>query len=113
MYAQFKFHVGYYDHLHSVPAVNFQMNRWINYLGDSALDELQAIAPKLTDFSSYRREFLALAEKALAEGRKLHAAYYFRSAEFFMWRDDPAKQPTRQKFIQLVLEHYGIKESDS
>jgi alpha-beta hydrolase superfamily lysophospholipase len=112
MHTQFKFHVGYYDHLHPIPAVNFQMNRWINYLGDSALDELLAIAPKLTDFSTYRREFLALAEKALAEGRKLHAAYYFRSAEFFMWRDDPAKQPTRQKFIQLVLEHYNIKESD-
>ncbi len=113
MQTQFKFHVGYYDHLHPVPAVNFQMNRWINYLGDSALDELRAIAPKLTNFSSYRREFLTLAEKALAEGRKLHAAYYFRSAEFFMWRDDPAKQPTRQKFIQLALECAGIKESDS
>ena len=112
MHTQFTFHVGYNDHLHSVPAVNFQMNRWINYLGDSALDELQAIAPKLTDFPSYRKEFLALAEKALAEGRKLHAAYYYRSAEFFMWRDDPAKQPTRQKFLQLALEHYGIKESD-
>jgi pimeloyl-ACP methyl ester carboxylesterase len=112
MHTQFKFHIGYYDHLHSVPAVNFQMNRWINYLGDSALEEMQAIAPKLTDFSSYRREFLALAEKALADGRKLNAAYYFRSAEFFMWRDDPAKHPTRQKFLQLILEHFGIQESD-
>jgi alpha-beta hydrolase superfamily lysophospholipase len=112
MDTQYKFHVGYYDHLHAVPAVNFQMNRWINYLGDSALAELQAIAPRLTDFSSYRQEFLALADKALAEGRKLHAAYYYRSAEFFMWRDDPAKQPTRQKFLQLALDHYGIKESD-
>ncbi len=112
MQAQFKFHVGYYDHLHPVPAVNFQMNRWINYLGESALGELQAIAPRLTDFPSYRREFLALAEKALSEGRKLHAAYYFRSAEFFMWRDDPAKQPTRQKFLQLALESCGLKQSD-
>jgi alpha-beta hydrolase superfamily lysophospholipase len=112
MYRQFQFHVGYYDDLHPVPAVNFQMNRWINYLGDSALEELRAIAPRLTDFDSYRREFLALAEKALAEGRKLHAAYYFRSAEFFMWCDDPAKQPTRLKFLDLVLEHYGVKASD-
>ncbi len=112
MQGQFQFHVGYHDDLHSVPAVNFQMNRWVNYLGESALEELRAIAPKLKDFPSYRREFLALAEKALAEGRRLHAAYYFRSAEFFMWRDDPAKQPTRQKFLQLVLEHYGVKASD-
>lgn len=113
MQTQFQFFKGYYDNLHPVPAVNFQLNRWINYLGDSALDELQAIAPRLTDFPSYRREFLALAEKALAEGRKLHAAYYFRSAEFFMWRDDPEKLPTRHKFLQLILEHYGIKDGDS
>jgi pimeloyl-ACP methyl ester carboxylesterase len=112
MNAQFKFQVGYNDHLHPMPSINFQLNRWINYLGTSALDELQAVAPRLTDFPSYRREFLSLAEKALAEGRKLHAAYYFRSAEFFMWRDDPAKQPTRHKFLELALEHYGIKESD-
>lgn len=112
MHTEFKFHLGYYDHLHPIPAVNFQMNRWINYLGDSALEELREISPRLTDFPSYRREFLALAEKAIVEGRKLHAAYYFRSAEFFMWRDDPAKQPTRQKFMQLVLEHYDIKESN-
>jgi hypothetical protein len=89
MPTEFILHVGYDDHLHPVSAVNFQMNRWINYLGDSALDEFRAIAPRLTDFPSYRREFLAIAEKALAEGRKLHAAYFFRSAEFFMWRNDP------------------------
>lgn len=112
MNTPFKFHVGYYDHLHPVPSVNFQMNRWINYLGEGALADMQAVAPRLTDFPSYRREFLALAEKALLEGRKLNAAYYFRSAEFFMWRNDPLKQPTRQKFLGLILEHYGVKESD-
>jgi hypothetical protein len=101
---QKQFHMGFYDHLLPVPAVNFQMNRWINNLGDSALEEMQAISPKLKDFSSYRHEFLTLTEHALDEGRKLHAAYYFRSAELFMWRDDPAKKPTRQKFLQLVTE---------
>ncbi len=112
MQSQFHFYKGYHDHLHPVPSVNFQLNRWINYLGESALVDLQAIAPRLTDFPSYRREFLALAEKALAEGRKLNAAYYFRSAEFFMWQDDPAKKPTRQKFLQLILEGYKIKPDD-
>ena len=63
----FEFHVGYYDHLHPDPSINFQMNRWINYLGASALEDLQAIAPRLLAYSSYRREFLALAEKALSE----------------------------------------------
>ena len=113
MQSQFHFYKGFHDHLHPVPSVNFQLNRWINYLGESSLVELQELAPRLTDFPSYRREFLALAEKALAEGRKLHAAYYFRSAEFFMWHADPAKTPARQKFLQLVLESYKIKQSDT
>ena len=108
----FEFHVGYYDHLHPDPSINFQMNRWINYLGASALEDMQAIAPRLLDYSSYRREFLALAEKELSDGRSLHAAYYFRSAEFFMRRDDPLKRPTRQKFLSLLWNKVGINESD-
>ena len=112
MQEKFQFHTGYYDHLHPEPSINFQMNRWINYLGNSALDELQGIAPRLSDFSSYRREFLTLAEKALSEERDLHAAYYFRSAEFFMRQDDPFKGPTRKKFLSLLCERYKINESD-
>jgi pimeloyl-ACP methyl ester carboxylesterase len=112
MQEEFIFHVGYYDHLHPEPSINFQMNRWISYLGTSALDDMQSIAPRLSDFSSYRQEFLTLAEKALSEGRKLHAAYYFRSAEFFMRQDDPAKAPTRKKFLSLLWEKYKIAESN-
>ena len=112
MQEEFKFHVGYYDHLHPEPSINFQMNRWISYLGSSALDDMQAIAPRLSDFSSYRREFLALAQKALSEGRKLHAAYYFRSAEFFMRQDDPLKSPTRKQFLGLLWEKYKVDESN-
>jgi pimeloyl-ACP methyl ester carboxylesterase len=108
----FQFHTGYYAHLHPEPSINFQMNRWINYLGGSALEDMQNIAPLLSDFRSYRREFLALAKKALSEGRSLHAAYYLRSAEFFMRRDDPEKIPTQQSFLRLIRENYAIKEGD-
>jgi len=112
MQEEFQFHVGYYDHLHVEPSINFQMNRWISYLGTRALEDMQGIALRLSDFSSYRREFLALAEKALSEGRNLHAAYYFRSAEFFMRQDDPVKVPTRKKFLSLLWEKYRVNESD-
>ena len=112
MQREFKFHIGYYDDLHLEPSINFQMNRWISYLGTSALEDMQGIAPRLSDFSSYRQEFLALAEKTLSEGRNLHAAYYFRSAEFFMRQDDPAKVPTRKKFLHLLWEKYKVNESD-
>jgi pimeloyl-ACP methyl ester carboxylesterase len=88
------------------------MNRWINYLGESALDDMHAIAPKLTDFSAYMLEFLQLAEKAYIEGRTLPAAYYFRSAEFFMQEDDPKKAPTRQNFLELLWKHYKINPNN-
>lgn len=109
---RFRFHYGYYDGLHPDPGVNFQMNRWINYLGSDALDDMREIAPKLRDYPSYVREFLALGDKALKQGRRLHAAYYYRSAEFFMRLDDPHKTPTRSKFLQLALEWWGIQDSD-
>ncbi len=106
----FQFHTGYYDHLHHEPSINFQMNRWINYLGDEALEDMQSIAARLTDLASYRDEFLALAESALAQGRRLPAAYYYRSAEFFMREDDPRKTPTRRKFLELLCKELGIAD---
>jgi alpha-beta hydrolase superfamily lysophospholipase len=108
-----QFQVGFYDNLHPEPSINFQMNRWINYLGENALVDMKSIASRLTDFASYRREFLALAEKVLSEKRTLHAAYYFRSAEFFMRKDDSFKAPTRQRFLSLMWKSYGIKAGDS
>jgi len=105
------FPIGYHEHLHSEPSINFQMNRWINYLGEGALQDMRRISPKLSGFPSYRREFLALAEEALSQGRDLHAAYYFRSAEFFMKQDDPAKAPTRERFLHLLWDKYGIDEN--
>jgi pimeloyl-ACP methyl ester carboxylesterase len=108
----FKFHYGYFDDLHPDYGVNFQMNRWINYLGSQALDDFREIAPNLIDYPSYVQTFLTLGDKVLKQGRKLHAAYYYRSAEFFMWSDDPRKIPTRDKFLQLALEWWGIKDSD-
>ena len=109
---RFKFHYGYYDDLHPDSGVNFQLNRWINYLGSDALDDMREIAPKLKDYPSYVQAFLALGDDALKQGRKLHAAYYYRSAEFFMWSNDPRKKPTRNRFLQLALEWWGIKDSD-
>jgi len=106
-----RFSVGYYD-LHPERSINFQLNRWITYLGPSALEDMRAIAPRLQDYPSYCREFLALAQKALAEGRKLHAAYYLRSAEFFMAPDDPQRPAARRQFLELVWQHYGLKPAD-
>lgn len=112
MKPQFEFHIGYYDNLHSEPSINFQLNRWINYLGQDAIADIEAISSKLINIQSYQSEFRSLAEQALGKGEKLQAAYYLRSAEFFMKEDDPDKKKTRQKFIQLIRDYFSISEKE-
>jgi pimeloyl-ACP methyl ester carboxylesterase len=106
-----RFVVGYRD-LHPNAAVNFQLNRWISYLGEDALAEIGPVLPKLTDLPSLRREFLSLADKAEARGRLGHAAYYCRAAEFFMFADDPGKAPVRQRFLDLIWKAHGLTATD-
>jgi hypothetical protein len=69
---------------------------------------MRAIAGRLTDLDSYREEFLAAAQRALAAGRTIPAAYHLRSVEFFMCHDDPRKVPTRERFLQLIRQGHGI-----
>lgn len=49
---------------------------------------------------------------ALVEGRKITASYYYRSAKFFMFSHNPQKQKCRNKFLELIREHYNISEKD-
>jgi pimeloyl-ACP methyl ester carboxylesterase len=104
--------IGYHA-IHPDVSLNFQMNRWFSWVGDlSMLDELRAVAPRIRTYRDWQREFLALAQQALAMGQILKAAYYFRSAEFFLSAGDPERKPTREKFVQLMREHYSIQPSD-
>jgi pimeloyl-ACP methyl ester carboxylesterase len=108
------FPVGYHR-LHPDASLNFQMNRWLNWLGeghDSALAEMRAVAPRIRDYADFVREFTALARRAGADGQPLKAAYYTRAAEFFMSPDDPARPPLRHRFLRLVRDHYGIAETN-
>ena len=107
-----QFPIGYHA-LHRDVSLNFQMNRFYNWVGDpQMLDEMRAVAPRINDYADYTREFRTLAEQALAQGRNLKGAFYLRAAEFFMFPDDLRKQPTRARFIQLVKTHYGVTEVD-
>lgn len=106
------FPVGYYQ-LHPDRSLNWQMNRNYNWVNDdSMLEEMRAASPNIHSYADYRREFMTLAEKALAVGQDFKAAYYLRAAEFFMWPSDPDKQPTRARYLFLVREHYGLSTSD-
>ena len=104
--------IGYHA-IHPDVSLNFQMNRWFGLVGDvSMLDEMRTVAPRITTYADWHREFAALAQQALAKGQMLKAAYCLRSAEFFLPAGDPQRKPMREKFVQLTRDHYGVKSGD-
>lgn len=108
------FPVGYYR-LHPDVSLNFQMNRWLNWLGerhDAALADMRAVAPRIRDYTDYTREFTALAQRAAAAGQPLEEAYHTRAAEFFLPPGDTARPAMRRRFLRLVHNHYGVADQD-
>ncbi|MFX0072050.1 MAG: alpha/beta hydrolase family protein, partial [Candidatus Hermodarchaeota archaeon] len=104
-----KFSVGYYN-FHEHPNINFQFNRMVTNGGN--LEEIKEVAIKIKDFNDWKRELVALAEKALSENRLLNAAVYYRGAEFFVAPDDPDKYSLYEKFIELIYKVYEDLEEN-
>lgn len=104
------FHVGFYQ-LHPDVSLNYQMNRFSTGEPDM-IEAMRAVAPRIHDYNDYTREFLALSEQALARGQTLQGACYLRSAEFYMFDNDPRKQPARRQFLHLIREHFGVTASE-
>ncbi|MEP7356359.1 MAG: alpha/beta fold hydrolase [Anaerolineales bacterium] len=109
---QLTFPVGYYQ-LHQNPSMNFQMNRWFNWVGEQAmLEEMRAVAPRIRDYGDWKREFLALADIVSRAGHVLRAGFYYRSAEFFMRADDVDRKVAREKFLSAIRAVYRLHEID-
>jgi len=107
-----RFPVGYYQ-LHPNVALNFQLNRFWEWVGEEQmLEELRAAAPRIASFADWVKEMLDLSDKALADGRSLPAAYYARMAQFFLDPDDPRYQPALQRFLDNVLPGFGVTPDD-
>ena len=105
------FPVGYHD-LHPDVSVNFQMNRFYNWVGDdSMLSEMRAAAAGVNDYPTFTKIFLDLGEKALAQGQTLKGAYYLRLAEFFLFTNDPRKLIVRRRFVDVVLQYFAVPPS--
>jgi len=103
------FPVGYHS-LHPDASMNFQMNRWFGWVGEpDMLEEMQTAAPRMVTYADWKREFLALAERASQQGHLLRAAFYWRSAEFFMPAADPERKSAREKFLEAVRSAYGLE----
>jgi pimeloyl-ACP methyl ester carboxylesterase len=107
----FSFPVGYHD-LHPDVSINFQLNRFYGWVGDdSMLTEMRDTVAGVNDYPTFTKIILDLGEKALARNEVLKGAYYLRLAEFFLHFSDPRKLPTRQHFVDLILDHFQIPSS--
>jgi pimeloyl-ACP methyl ester carboxylesterase len=105
------FPIGYHE-LHPDVSINFQLNRFYGWVGDdSMLTEMREAVAGVSDYPVFTKIILDLGEKALARHEVLKGAYYLRLAEFFLPFSDPRKRPTRQRFVDLLLEHLQIATS--
>lgn len=107
-----KFPVGYHS-LHPDVSMNFQMNRWYGCVGEpEMLEEMRTVAPRIATYTDWKREFVALAERASKNGHHLRSGFYWRSAEFFMMIDDPDRKNAREKFLGAIRSVYGADLGD-
>jgi pimeloyl-ACP methyl ester carboxylesterase len=110
-FPSYSFPVGYHD-LHPDISINFQLNRFYGWVGDdSMLTEMRDALAGVNDYPAFTKIILDLGEKALARNEMLKGAYYLRLAEFFLHFSDPRKLPTRQHFVDLILDQFGIPSS--
>lgn len=93
-----QFKTGYYN-IHPDVGLNYQMNRFSDG-SEEMIDEMREVTPLINNYADYTREFLSLSKKAKAQNRLLHATWYLRSAEFFMFHNDNKKEESRLHFIQ-------------
>ncbi|WP_433757682.1 alpha/beta fold hydrolase [Nocardia sp. CA-135398] len=101
-----------YRRLHPDRGMEFQFNRFLQWIGPDALAEIRAAAERINSYSDWITVFLELAQQARAEGRVLPAAYYDRAAEFFMPVDDPRRAPARRRFVDAMRDLYQLYPVD-
>lgn len=95
-----------YIQCHPVRQLEFQINRILTY-GDDAcnLDEVMRIIPSIVDLDTWYHAWRNLGETAEKEERSLHAAYYYRLAEFFLkegLQKDLMYQKSIENFHQII-----------
>ena len=63
-----------YHHFHPDVSINFQCNRWVQWIGPSAIDELTEMASHADTYPEVIDGFLGLAERARAADRVVAGA---------------------------------------
>jgi pimeloyl-ACP methyl ester carboxylesterase len=93
---------------HPDVSINFQCNRWVQWMGPSAIAELTEMAAHANTYPELIDGFLGLAERARVAGRIVDGAYYDRAAEFFIPATDPRRPAARARFLQAMRTAYDV-----
>jgi pimeloyl-ACP methyl ester carboxylesterase len=99
--------IGYRQY-HPDVSINFQCNRWVQWIGRSAIDEVAELAARVDTYPELIDGFLGLAQRVRGADREVAAAYYDRAAEFFMSATDPRRPATRTRFLTALRTAYGV-----
>lgn len=97
-----------YRRFHPDVSINFQCNRWVQWIGPSAIGEVAELAAHANTYPELTDAFLALAERVRGQGRLIAGAYYDRAAEFFLSATDPRRPAARQRFLSAMRTGYGV-----
>jgi pimeloyl-ACP methyl ester carboxylesterase len=109
--SKFTFPVGYHE-FHKNQLFNFQLNRW-HSLGYARFEDMIEAGQRIKNFEDWKIEMLKLVEQAIAEGRFMNAAFYYRAAEFYMLQDNVEKKLMYDKFNDLFYKTFkkdGIEQ---
>ena len=85
---------------------DYQLNRVINWDG-GRIEDIRPVAGKIKTSSDWKRELIALGDKAMEEGRTQNAIAYYRMSEFFMFDGDPDKKAYYEKATKLFYQYYA------
>src|ERR1700733_8714196 len=96
-----------FHRFHSDVSINFQCNRWVQWIGPSAIDEVAELAEHADTYPELIDGFLGLAEEARNADRALAGAYYDRAAEVFMTATDPRRPGVRGRSLQAMRTIWG------
>ncbi len=84
---------------------DFQLNRLVMWDGGD-LEEVKAVGPGIKTSEDWKREMIALGDRAAAEGRTENAIAYYRMSEFFMYDGDPDKKVYYVKATEMFYRYY-------
>lgn len=100
-----EFKTGSYN-LNAQSNFNYQLNRTIMWDGGDLAD-IKQIAHRISDSESWKRELIAIGDKAISEERTKEAIAYYRMSEFFMYDGDPDKEKYYRIATKLFYEYYN------